>query len=305
MVLSTIIAWRASVIAFLSSGLSLGWKRPVPSMAWQARMMRLRWRSASFDPATSAATLFSSFTFHSMKASMSGWSMSTMTILAARRVVPPDLMAPAARSPMRRKLIRPEDLPPPASGSSAARRREKLVPVPEPYLNSRASRTHRSMIPPSFTRFIVDALDEAGVRLRVLVGVGRLVCLAGAVIDEIVALGRAVDPIGPVKAGVEPLRRVGRGDLAREHCAALVEEGERVGLRIEIAALPAPVGPGAGQAVEHVLGRALAAGARGLIEHRQRVLVRDVAPQPFEDFRLGHRLEARPVRRPCGNTSGR
>ena len=78
--------------------------------------------------------------------------MSTTTILAARRVVPPDLMAPAARSPTFRKLISPEDRPPPESGSPSPRRREKLEPVPEPYLNSRASRTHRPMMPFSFTR---------------------------------------------------------------------------------------------------------------------------------------------------------
>src|SRR5260221_5933500 len=75
-----------------------------------------------------------------------------MTILAARRVVPPDLMAPAARSPILRKLIRPDDLPPPESFSFSPRSEEKFVPVPEPYLKSRASRVHRSMIPPSLTR---------------------------------------------------------------------------------------------------------------------------------------------------------
>src|SRR5690242_14295086 len=78
--------------------------------------------------------------------------MSTTTILAALRVVPPDLMAPAARSPILRKLIRPDDLPPPDSRSPSPRRREKLEPVPDPYLNSRASRTHRSIMPPSLTR---------------------------------------------------------------------------------------------------------------------------------------------------------
>src|ERR1700752_5489994 len=82
---------------------------------------------------------------------MSGWSTSTTTILAARRVVPPDLMAPAARSPILRKLIRPDDLPPPDSFSFSERSLEKLEPVPEPYLKRRASRTHRSMIPPSLT----------------------------------------------------------------------------------------------------------------------------------------------------------
>ena len=83
---------------------------------------------------------------------MSGWSISSVTILAARLVVPPDLMAPAARSPIFRKLISPEERPPPESGSPLPRSFEKLVPVPEPYLNSRASRCQRSMMPPSFTR---------------------------------------------------------------------------------------------------------------------------------------------------------
>src|SRR6187200_1017799 len=78
--------------------------------------------------------------------------MSQITIFAARRVVPPDLIAPAARSPILRKLISPEDLPPPARLSLSARSEEKFVPVPEPYLKSRASRVQRSMIPPSFTR---------------------------------------------------------------------------------------------------------------------------------------------------------
>jgi hypothetical protein len=54
---------------------------------------------------------FSSRTFHSMKSTISGWSMSRQTIFAARRVVPPLLVAPAARSSTSRKLIRPELVP--------------------------------------------------------------------------------------------------------------------------------------------------------------------------------------------------
>ena len=115
-------------------------------------MIPFRRLTDSREPATRAATFCSSWTFQLTKASMSGWSTSTATILAARRVVPPDLMAPAARSPIFRKLIRPEDLPPPERFSLSARRLEKLVPVPEPYLNNLASRTHRSMMPPSLTR---------------------------------------------------------------------------------------------------------------------------------------------------------
>ena len=112
-----------------------------------------RCRASSFEPATSAATFCSSTTFQRMNSSdVRDGRGRGITILAARRVVPPDLMAPAARSPILRKLIRPDDLPPPESGSFSPRRLEKLVPVPEPYLKRRASRTQRSMIPPSLTR---------------------------------------------------------------------------------------------------------------------------------------------------------
>ena len=98
-----------------------------------------------------------------------------------------------------------------------------------------------------------DRLDEAGMRLRMLVGGGRLHELAGLVVDVEMALARAVDAIGPMQAGVEPLRRVRRHHLHRQHVAVLVEEGLRVGLGGEIAALPAPIGPGAGEPVEHLL----------------------------------------------------
>ncbi len=103
-------------------------------------------------PATMLATFCSSLTFQLMNSSMSGWSASQITIFAARRVVPPDLMAPAARSPIFRKPISPEDRPPPDKGSPSPRKELKFVPVPEPYLNRRASRTQRSIMPPSFTR---------------------------------------------------------------------------------------------------------------------------------------------------------
>jgi hypothetical protein len=48
-----------------------------------------------------------------MKSTMSGWSTLRMTILAARRVLPPDLMTPAKASKPRMKLSGPEAVPPP------------------------------------------------------------------------------------------------------------------------------------------------------------------------------------------------
>ena len=53
--------------------------------------------------------------------------------------MPPDLIAPAARSPILKKLIIPDDLPPPDKPSVLPLNLEKFVPVPEPYLNNLAS----------------------------------------------------------------------------------------------------------------------------------------------------------------------
>ena len=72
--------------------------------------------------------------------------------MAARRVVPPDLIAPAARSPIFKKLMSPDDFPPPESFSPFPLSLEKLDPVPDPYLKSLASRIQRSIIPPSLTK---------------------------------------------------------------------------------------------------------------------------------------------------------
>ncbi len=56
----------------------------------------------------SASALSSSRALHQMKSSMSGWSMLSTTILAARRVLPPDLIVPAQASAPRMKLTGPE-----------------------------------------------------------------------------------------------------------------------------------------------------------------------------------------------------
>ena len=113
-------------------------------------------------------------------------------------------------------------------------------------------------------------------------------------------LAGAVDAIGPVQAGIEPLRAVGRAHLPGQHVAHLVVEGLGVVLGVEIAALPAPIGPGAGHAVEHLAGR----WSRRPVLAPSGLGVGLVAPQP-----LRARPFPRPVRRrrracrPCGNTS--
>jgi hypothetical protein len=143
---------------------------------------------------------------------------------------------------------------------------EKLEPVPEPYLK------------------------------RMLVGRLRQRHLAGDMVGVEVALARPVDAVGPVQAGVEPLRAVGGAELHGEHVAVLVEEGARVVLAGEIAALPAPVGPGAGEPVEHLTRVVLADDAFGGRALRERALIGHRAPQPGRDLSFLDALEA------CGHT---
>ena len=57
-----------------------------------------------------------------------------MTILAARRVLPPDLIVPAEASAPRMKLTGPDAVPPPLSSSALERIRERLIPDPDPPL---------------------------------------------------------------------------------------------------------------------------------------------------------------------------
>src|SRR5436190_6063307 len=59
-----------------------------------------------------------------------------MTILAARRVLPPDLMTPANASKPFMNDAGPEAVPPPARSSRAERIVDRFEPVPDPYLNS-------------------------------------------------------------------------------------------------------------------------------------------------------------------------
>ena len=92
-----------------------------------------------------------------MKSSMSGWSASRMTILAARRVLPPDLMVPADASAPRMKLTGPDAVPPPFSSSSDDRIRERLTPAPEPPLK---------MIPSSVYQLRIESIVSSTERMK-------------------------------------------------------------------------------------------------------------------------------------------
>src|SRR5918911_3913515 len=109
-------------------------------------VMSLPPRSMSYPASRSARILSSSRALVSMNSSMSGWSMSRTTILAARRVAPPDLMVPAEASAPRMKETGPEAVPPEESSSLEERIRERFSPAPEPPLKIRPSSRYQLRI---------------------------------------------------------------------------------------------------------------------------------------------------------------
>src|SRR5919112_850722 len=80
----------------------------------------------------SALAFFSSLALHQMNSRMSGWSMSSTTIFAARRVLPPDLIVPAQESAPRMNETGPLASPPLERCSVEPRMFERLIPEPEP-----------------------------------------------------------------------------------------------------------------------------------------------------------------------------
>src|ERR1700760_2350572 len=72
--------------------------------------------------------------------------MSSTTILAARRVAPPDLMVPAEASAPRMKLTGPLAVPPEDSSSFDDRMRDRLSPAPDPPLKIRPSSRYQFRI---------------------------------------------------------------------------------------------------------------------------------------------------------------
>src|SRR5439155_859624 len=76
----------------------------------------------------------------------SGWSAFSTTILAARRVFPPDLMTPADASAARMNDTGPEAVPPPPRRSFDERSRERFTPEPDPPLKMTPSLRYQSRI---------------------------------------------------------------------------------------------------------------------------------------------------------------
>ena len=149
-----------------------------------------------------------------------------MTIFAARRVLPPDLMTPANASNPFMNDTGPDAVPPPASTSRDERIGDKFDPVPDPNLNSMPS-----VLASAEDRFhrVLHGVDEAGRTLRRL-----------------------------LEAAVEPHRTVERPLLIDEQMLQVVAEGLQVVLRREVLFLAGPLGDGVDHAPDELLHRVLA-----------------------------------------------
>src|ERR1700684_3265716 len=131
----------ASSTAFMNSSLTR-----TELLAFWYWTLTMSWppRSMSNPASRSARILFSSRALVSMKSAMSGWSTSSTTILAARRVAPPDLIVPADASAPRMKLTGPLAVPPEGSSSLLDLILERLTPAPDPPLKIRPSSRYQS-----------------------------------------------------------------------------------------------------------------------------------------------------------------
>src|SRR3954464_12134758 len=119
--------------------------------------MSLPPRSMSKPASRSARILSSSRALVSTNSSMSGWSTSRTTILAARRVAPPLLMVPAEASAPRMKLTGLLAVPPEESSSLELRMRERLRPAPEPPLK---------MKPSSLYQLRIESIESSTERMK-------------------------------------------------------------------------------------------------------------------------------------------
>src|SRR6185436_11232643 len=87
----------------------------------------------------------------------SGWSTSSTTIFAARRVAPPDLIVPADASAPRMNETGPDAVPPLERSSLDERIRERLRPAPEPPLK---------MNPSSLYQLRIESIESSTLRMK-------------------------------------------------------------------------------------------------------------------------------------------
>ena len=146
--------WPPVSTAFMNSSLT---RTELLAFWYWTLVMSLPPRSMSKPASRRARILCSSRALVSTNSSMSGWSTSSTTILAARRVAPPDLMVPAEASAPRMNETGPEAVPPLCSSSFDERIRDRLSPAPEPPLK---------MNPSSLYQLRIESIESSTARMK-------------------------------------------------------------------------------------------------------------------------------------------
>src|SRR5690625_4156714 len=115
-------------------------------------------RSVSKPASRSNRILSSSRSLVGTNSLISGWSTSSTTILAARRVAPPDLIVPALASAPRINDTGPLAVPPEERSSSLDERiRLRFSPDPDPPLN---------ISPSSRYQFKIESMESSTARIK-------------------------------------------------------------------------------------------------------------------------------------------
>ena len=188
--------------------------------------------------------------------------MLRMTILAARRVLPPDLMTPAKASKPFMKLSGPLAVPPPVRAFGGAAQRREIGAGAAAPLEEHAFGLGKSE---DRVERIFDRIDEAGGALRARVsGDAEFYLLGGGVPVPVGGVGVGLDAVA---AYVEPDGRVKGGVLADEEMDEFVVERGGVFKGTEIAVFQAPVADGFGDAGDELADAGFAlAGALGAVK---------------------------------------
>jgi len=175
-----------------------------------------------------------------------------MTIFAARRVLPPDLIVPADASAPRMKDTGPLAVPPPSSISALERILERLTPAPEPPLK---------MMPSSVYQLRIERIESSTERMKQALPAGHT-----------------------VHADVEPDRRVEGRLLGDQEVLEFGAKGLGLFVVDEVVALDAPGGDGVDDAVGHLLEAGLALigaeGAAKVLLARMLVALNDQLEEP-------------------------
>src|SRR5579862_9110362 len=132
-----------------------------------------------------------------MKPSISGWSALRITILAARRVLPPDLITPANASKPFMKDSGPDALPPPDRMPFSSRNVERFEPVPDPHLNS---------MPSVFARSRIDSNESFTETMKQAEHCGRVSPTSLVMLSAV--LSHPAVPARFLHADIEPHRRI-------------------------------------------------------------------------------------------------